>query len=391
MNTVNQAPSDLVEVKSEQLTLLTGHLIEERRGLPRERAADERVERRPAITDKSAVPVQVIDLVAPDSNQPRSLADLDHPVTAYLNGLAPSSRRPQLAALEAIARRSTQVFTAETMPWHLLRRPQVLKIRSLLEENYLPATANRMLSALRGVLKEAWHSGQLGMEEYRLAVDVEPVRGESESRGRDLSPGELQSLLEACARAPQEIRHRQDSVIRRRRDAAFLSLLYGSGLRRAEAVALELADLDQITGQLRVRQGKGRKPRPVSLPASALPSLQDWLQVRGDEPGPLFSAVIKNGRLVREPDGRLQGLSGSAAWAICKERGRKAGIQPLAPHDLRRSWTGDLLEAGVDLATVQKMAGHASVSTTGRYDRRDHAVQRMAASQLRVPYITPEN
>jgi integrase len=312
-------------------------------------------------------------------------------VTAYLNGLAPSSRRPQLAALEAIARRSTQVFTAETMPWHLLRRPQVLKIRSLLEENYLPATANRMLSALRGVLKEAWHSGQLGMEEYRLAVDVEPVRGESESRGRDLSPGELQSLLEACARAPQEIRHRQDSVIRRRRDAAFLSLLYGSGLRRAEAVALELADLDQITGQLRVRQGKGRKPRPVSLPASALPSLQDWLQVRGDEPGPLFSAVIKNGRLVREPDGRLQGLSGSAAWAICKERGRKAGIQPLAPHDLRRSWTGDLLEAGVDLATVQKMAGHASVSTTGRYDRRDHAVQLRAAGQLQVPYVLPEN
>ena len=74
-----------------------------------------------------------------------------------------------------------------------------------------------------------------------------------------------------------------------------------------------------------------------------------------------------------------------------KERGRKAGIQPPAPHDLRRTWTGDLLEAGVDLATVQKMAGHASVSTTGKYDRRDHAVQRMAASQLRVPYITPEN
>jgi site-specific recombinase XerD len=101
--------------------------------------------------------------------------------------------------------------------------------------------------------------------------------------------------------------------------------------------------------------------------------------------------VLKNGRLVCEPDGRLQGLSGSAAWAICKERGRKAGIQPPAPHDLRRTWTGDLLEAGVDLATVQKMAGHASVSTTGKYDRRDHTVQRMAAGHLEVPYIAPEN
>jgi integrase len=343
----------------------------------------------PIITKGSAVADQLLTLRAPPTER-SSLADLEHPVTAYLNGLAPSSRRPQLAALEAIARRSTQVFTAETMPWPRLRRHQVLKIRSLLEENYLPATANRMLSALRGVLKECWHSGRLGMEEYRLAVDVEPVRGESEPRGRDLSAAELRSLLEACARAPQEVRHSQDSVIRRRRDAAFLSLLYASGLRRAEAVALELADLDHVSGQLRVRRGKGRKPRLVSLPASALPSLQDWLEVRSDEPGPLFSAVLKNGRLVRNSQGHLQPLSGSAAWAICKERGRKAGIQPPAPHDLRRTWTGDLLEAGVDLATVQKMAGHASVSTTGRYDRRDHAVQRNAAGQLHVPYVAPE-
>ena len=86
----------------------------------------------------------------------------------------------------------------------------------------------------------------------------------------------------------------------------------------------------------------------------------------------------KNGQLARDAQGQLQGLSGCAAWAICKERWRKAGIQPPSP-DLRRTWTGDLLEAGVDLATVQKMAGHASVSTTGKYDRRDHVVQLRAA------------
>jgi integrase/recombinase XerD len=181
------------------------------------------------------------------------------------------------------------------------------------------------------------------------------------------------------------VRHRQGAVARRRRDAAFLSLLYASGLRRAEAVALELSDLDQVSGQLRVRRGKGRKPRPVS----ALPALQDWLKVRVDEPGPLFSAVLKNGHLVRDPQGQLQGLSGSAAWVICKERGRKAGIQAPAPHDLRRTWTGDLLEAGVDLATVQKMAGHASLSTTGKYYRRDRTVQRKASASVHVPYFMP--
>jgi integrase len=344
-----------------------------------------------AIAAEPPTGAQVLDLVGVEGEQPSSLADLGHPVTAYLNGLAPSSRRPQLAALEAVARRSTQVFTAESMPWQRLRRPHVLKIRSLLEENYLPATANRMLSALRGVLKECWHSGLLGFEQYQAAVDVEPVRGESEPRGRDLSADELRGLLEACALAPAQEGHSQDSAARRRRDAAFLSLLYASGLRRAEAVALELADLDPVGGQLRVRHGKGRKPRLVSLPASALPALQAWLEVRGLEPGPLFSAVLKNGRLVRDPRGQLQPLSGSAVWAICQERGRKAGILPPAPHDLRRTWTGDLLEAGVDLATVQKMAGHASVSTTGKYDRRDHSTHRKAASQLRVPYVAPKD
>ena len=62
----------------------------------------------------------------------RSLFDLEHPVTAYLNGLAPSSRRPQLSALDWIARRATRIYTAATTPWHRLGRPHVLKIRGLL-------------------------------------------------------------------------------------------------------------------------------------------------------------------------------------------------------------------------------------------------------------------
>src|SRR2546427_3997950 len=86
------------------------------------------------------------------------LSDLRHPVAAYLNGLAASSRRPQLSALDWIARRSTQVYTAETLPWHRLRQPHVLKIWGLLEDHYQPATANRMLAALRGVLRERRHA-----------------------------------------------------------------------------------------------------------------------------------------------------------------------------------------------------------------------------------------
>jgi integrase len=66
-------------------------------------------------------------------------------------------------------------------------------------------------------------------------------------------------------------------------------------------------------------------------------------------------------------------------------------IRAPAPHDLRRTWIRDLLDLGVDLATVQKVAGHASASTTAGYDRKDRGVQRRATLLLEMPYTTPED
>jgi hypothetical protein len=77
----------------------------------------------------------LIDLQTLPTHSSPALGHVSHPVQAYLNALAPSSRRPQLSALDWIARRSTQVNTAESMPWQRLRRPHVLKIRGLLEEH----------------------------------------------------------------------------------------------------------------------------------------------------------------------------------------------------------------------------------------------------------------
>ncbi|PZS00404.1 MAG: integrase, partial [Candidatus Nephthysia bennettiae] len=175
----------------------------------------------------------------------------------------------------------------------------MLKIRGLLEEVYQPATANRMLSALRGVLKECWQAQLMTIEDYQAATNIPAIRGQSEARGRHLSARELRSLFEACSPS-SDGGFGQDSHARRRRDAAFLALAYSCGLRRSEAVAIDLADLDLVRGELRVRRGKGRKPRQLSLPPSALPAVQDWLQIRGPQPGPLFCPVLKSGRLQRE-------------------------------------------------------------------------------------------
>src|ERR1700737_411648 len=130
---------------------------------------------------------QVLDLGTFPSDQLPSLGDVSHPVQAYLNSLAPSSRRPQLSALDWIGRRSTQLYTAETMPWHRLPRAHVLKIRGLLEEHYQPATANRMLSALRGVLSECWQAQLISIEDYQAAISSQRCAG-SQNRAAATSP-----------------------------------------------------------------------------------------------------------------------------------------------------------------------------------------------------------
>jgi hypothetical protein len=71
----------------------------------------------------------------------------------------------------------------------------VLKIWGLLEEHYQPATANRMLAALRGVLRECRHAQLLTTDDYQAATSIPAVRGESEARGRDLSTGEVRGLI----------------------------------------------------------------------------------------------------------------------------------------------------------------------------------------------------
>ena len=145
----------------------------------------------PATAEEFATAAVVRELPRSDLDTDARLPDLEHPVTTYLNSLAQSSRRPQLSALEWIARRATQLCTAETMPWHRLRRPQVLKIRGLLEEHYQATTTNRMLSALRSVLRECWQAQLINHKDYQAAINIPTVRGEPEPRGRHLSAGEL--------------------------------------------------------------------------------------------------------------------------------------------------------------------------------------------------------
>jgi len=296
-----------------------------------------------------------------------------HPALVYLARLAPGSRRTMRGALDAVARLVTAgKLDALGLDWAALRYQHTAAIRTRLAEAYAPATANKMLAALRGVLKEAWRLGLMGAEDHARAIDLEPVRGSRLPRGRALDRGELLALVATC---------KADVTAAGARDAALLAVLYSGGLRRAEAVALTVQDFDPESGALTIRHGKGNKARLVPVRNGARTALVAWLAVRGIEAGALFLPIRRGGKIeAREmsPDAVLKALA---------RRAKAAGIAAsFSPHDLRRTFAGDMLDAGADIATVRALMGHSSVDVTARYDRRGERAKSQAAELLHFPY-----
>lgn len=105
--------------------------------------------------------------------------------------------------------------------------------------------------------------------------------------------------------------------------------------------------------------------------------LLDRLDARGPSAGPLFWPVNKGDNRVK----RL--LTTQAVYNLLHKRAREAGITKASPHDLRRTFVGDLLDKGVDILTVQRLAGYAQVTTT-RYDHRGEAAKARTAELLHI-------
>jgi len=113
---------------------------------------------------------------------------------------------------------------------------------------------------LRGVLKECWRLGYVAADAFRHAADLEAIRGSRLPRGRVLKGGEVRALFDSCV---QLARPGQMTIAVR--DAALLAILYGSGLRRAEVVGLDLEHVDREHGIITVR-GKATRSGSATSP-----------------------------------------------------------------------------------------------------------------------------
>ena len=215
-----------------------------------------------------------------------------NPAAVYLAG------RPSAVGRRGLKRsldRAAEVLTgglaksAFSVAWHQVRYQHVAALRAmLLEQDAKPATINHVLSAVRGTLREAWKLELIDAESLARITNVPNVKADTLPAGRHVDMGEVAALFRACGDTPVGAR-----------GAAMLALLYGCGLRRSEAVAVQLTDYDR--GMVTVRSGKGRKGRTAYNPAGGRQTIDAWIARHGVWPGALLCPVAKGGASSNAP------------------------------------------------------------------------------------------
>lgn len=330
----------------------------------------------------------------------KSDAFSSHPVNKYLLSLSGNSFDPrildgmsreetyklwkgsqltQFSALKAImavelgGKRLSDATEAESaeyaeavyfFEWSKLDYDRVSSIQTELLARYSPAYVQRVMSALRGVLNQCEALGLIDHreKEYILAP-LKPVKLEKGKKvGRILQQGEIDRLMDVC---------RKDRSPAGVRDAAVLGLWRSTGPRIAEMAKLRYEDVipDEHGGRpifkVWYQKAKGFKTRSAHINGGAYVAMKEWLEIRGDRPGALFTPINQLGEIKIQD----RPMATNSIRDILTKRMEAAGLQPFTSHDLRRTFGSLAHRKGIPLKTVSEMMGHASTQTTERYLR----------------------
>lgn len=234
--------------------------------------------------------------------------------------------------------------------WQSVTADHILSFMLFLRERrYAPSTIARRTAALKSFF------GYLAAQRIITHNPTEQIDSPRVDRAppKALSSHQIDALLELPLRSasPEGLR-----------DRAMLELLYATGLRVSELVALNVSDIALAQGVIRCT-GRGGRERVLPLDPAAVTALEEYLDNarphllrNGDQPTEALFLNHRGKRLTR------QGL-----WLILKGYAEEVGLHDLTPHTLRHSFAAHLLENGAELREVQERLGHASLSTTQIY------------------------
>lgn len=256
---------------------------------------------------------------------------------------------------------------------------------------------NRAMIALKGLMKVSVLVGNVNQMQL-LQIQSIPNLKCGEHHGTPLTSQQATKLLNHLEGAKSSLEIRNASII---------AILLGTGMRRSEIISLRMQDLHIVESSLYIAKGKGNKSRSAFIPCWVHPFLNKWIEVRGNSTGYLFCNVLsrsktsKSNHVIQPLDtfkgSSLAGLKfvqkvtdvdvnsnmdGSTIYRIVRNTTSMLGLENISPHDFRRTFITRLLELNVDLNTVRQMAGHASISTTTLYDKRDKRFMQQAANRL---------
>jgi integrase/recombinase XerC len=209
------------------------------------------------------------------------------------------------------------------------------------------ASAARKLAALRTFFRYLCREGVLDRNPARPLLSPRLER----RIPAYLEESELQGFLDVPGRT--------DAALRAR---AILELLYGTGIRCAELVGLDLGEVDLEARMIRV-VGKGRKERVVPFGSRARDTVRAWLPAR-TRMRPGSDALFVNAKGGRLTDRSVRKL-------VTRRVRQTALARKISPHSLRHSFATHLLARGADLRSIQELLGHSSLSTTQRYTHVD--------------------
>lgn len=223
----------------------------------------------------------------------------------------------------------------------------------MIESGLAPSTINRRLSAIRSMTKFA---RQFGLIDWRVEIGNVKATPYRDTRG----PGKerVYLMLENLQRGENA---------KAKRDVALVAMIYALALRASEAINIDLKDIDLESRQVKVL-GKGKSERVVmSLPESVVPKLEEWIECRGDDEGPLFYSFD---RTLKEK----KRLTRSGLYKLVRRIGKKTGLSAdVRPHGLRHTAITEAVKsaqrAGITLNEVMQFSRHSSLEVLLRYQK----------------------